>query len=127
MVSGFPLCSCSTFAVGFCADCNKPVCGYHSEMVGDSRRCRPCADIYRAGRVAANRRREEAAAEAKQRDQPAFGDLKNVTKTVRCRYCDTEVPVRNKFYAEHHMAGDPRPILWRPDACEGSNRKMRVL
>lgn len=34
-----PLCACFTYAVGICADCKNPVCGVHSELVGDLRRC----------------------------------------------------------------------------------------
>ena len=33
------LCACSTFAIGVCGECGKPVCGKHSAISGDLRLC----------------------------------------------------------------------------------------
>ena len=33
------LCACSTFAIGLCNECGKPVCGNHSAISGDLRLC----------------------------------------------------------------------------------------
>ena len=39
-----PLCACSTFAIGICADCAKPVCGDCSRVFGGRRLCSEHAD-----------------------------------------------------------------------------------
>lgn len=36
------LCSCRTFAIGYCSDCDSPVCGDCSSVVDGQRVCRPC-------------------------------------------------------------------------------------
>jgi hypothetical protein len=51
------LCECSTFAIGLCADCGKPVCGDCSSLY---QRQRLCLEHVRAGQEAAARAAAEA-------------------------------------------------------------------
>src|ERR1700734_336703 len=42
------VCSCGTFAVGQCRDCNDPVCGDCSLVITSQRLCKPCAKAREA-------------------------------------------------------------------------------
>ena len=57
------LCSCGTFAVGRCQDCDKLVCGNHSRLVNDRRLC-----LEQAERVLEAKARETEAEAAAKRD-----------------------------------------------------------
>lgn len=42
-IAGAPTCRCGTFAIGLCAGCGLGVCGDHSELVDDTRKCSDCS------------------------------------------------------------------------------------
>lgn len=50
-----PKCNCSTFSIGSCSACDKPVCGDHSILLGERRLCSNCyrEDRERAAEAAA--------------------------------------------------------------------------
>lgn len=61
--AGLPLCACSTFAIGVCADCGGAVCGSHSRVCGGARRCLEHATAYDAEADRGARRAERDAEE----------------------------------------------------------------
>jgi hypothetical protein len=58
-----PLCECSTWSVGVCAECDVPVCGKHSSMVDAKRHCEVCSLRKQTRRKAAA---EEASGQARE-------------------------------------------------------------
>ena len=46
------VCSCGTFAIGWCAECATAVCGQHSALTGDRRLCTACRDSERSAAAA---------------------------------------------------------------------------
>jgi hypothetical protein len=58
------VCSCGTFAVGLCRDCNDPVCGDCSLVVDGQRLCKPCAKSRETRQADEDRARDRSAVEA---------------------------------------------------------------
>ena len=59
-----PLCSCGTFAIGVCQDCNAPVDGDCSLVMDGQRLCRPCAQTRQARQAEDERARDRGAVDA---------------------------------------------------------------
>lgn len=55
--SGAAQCACRTYAIGTCAQCDRPVCGDHSRMSDGSRVCLDCLTAQKEAKEQAERQR----------------------------------------------------------------------
>lgn len=55
-----PKCRCMTYAIGACAECERPICGDHSSLVGGKRLCDSCGGRVLAQAAELQRREDEA-------------------------------------------------------------------
>lgn len=65
-----PLCSCGTYAIGKCRDCEDSVCGLHSSMRGGARLCGTCS-YQREFKAAAVKAQAEESARVKEAEERA--------------------------------------------------------
>lgn len=64
-------CSCGTFAIGRCGNCQTPVCGDHSHSA-EVRRCLPCWNEERTRRATVAKTAKDAEIEVFQADQDSY-------------------------------------------------------
>jgi hypothetical protein len=86
-------CDCGTFAIGHCAQCNRPVCGIHSGMRWDRRLCREHIQAHETAAAQA-----KAAAEQEAADRAARQEA--LTATVEAKRWQQEEAKRQARVAE---------------------------